>query len=300
MRAPLNKSPLSKAIALLQHLQAISGGYVLAKRNNQHQPSKETLVRDYPALAKDDVPIIPLSSSSNTPSMPEVIKVERSRQKSFTLQIPLVYEPVGMFDAAPDFMQAQTLEELYNRIHTCTKCPLGSTRTNFVFGAGNPHAEIVFIGEAPGADEDLQGEPFVGRAGQLLTKILASINLSREEVYICNILKCRPPNNRKPLPSEVEQCQPYLYMQLKLINPPFIVALGLTAAETLLRRKLRMAEARGRWYDFYGARMLVTYHPAALLRNPELKRDTWDDVRMLRKAYDEYRQSGRLPEPTVS
>lgn len=185
-----------------------------------------------------------------------------------------------------------TLEALDQMICSCQKCPLGKTRTKFVFGVGDPKADIVVIGEAPGADEDAQGEPFVGAAGQLLNKILAAIDLGRDDVYICNILKCRPPGNRTPERSEVEQCEPYLIKQLDLIRPRYILALGLTAATTLLNRKAKMSELRGTVHDYHGVGVIVTYHPAALLRNPQWKRSTWEDVQLLRRLYDDARSNG--------
>jgi DNA polymerase len=185
---------------------------------------------------------------------------------------------------APSTMWADTtsLESLNAAICTCMNCPLGATRTNFVFGSGNPNAQLMVIGEAPGADEDEQGLPFVGRAGQLLTKILESIELPRDEVYICNILKCRPPNNRKPLQSETDQCEPYLWKQIELVKPRYILALGLTAANTLLKNKSSMKDLRGSIHDYHGIPTIVTYHPAALLRNPAWKKDTWEDVKYLK------------------
>jgi uracil-DNA glycosylase len=191
-----------------------------------------------------------------------------------------------------EWVNATSLESLEQMISTCQKCPLGQTRTKFVFGVGNPNADIVVIGEAPGADEDRTGEPFVGLAGQLLNKILAAINLRREDVYIANILKSRPPGNRTPERFEVEQCIPYLQKQLDIIRPKFILALGLTAANTLLGRKAKMSELRGEIHDYYGIRVVVTYHPAALLRNPQWKRPTWEDVQQLRRLYDESRAGG--------
>ena len=186
-----------------------------------------------------------------------------------------------------EWVGASSLESLDQMICTCQKCPLGGYRNRFVFGTGNPNADIVVIGEAPGADEDASGEPFVGLAGQLLTKILGAIQLGREDVYICNIIKCRPPGNRTPERFETEQCLPYLLKQLDLIRPRFILALGLTAANTLLDRKAKMSELRGTVHDFYGIKVVVTYHPAALLRNPQWKRPTWEDVQMLRRLADE-------------
>jgi DNA polymerase len=189
------------------------------------------------------------------------------------------------------WVNAPSLDSLNQMICTCQKCPLGQSRTRFVFGVGNPDADIVVIGEAPGADEDATGEPFVGMAGQLLNKILAAIHLPREQVFICNILKCRPPGNRTPERFEVEQCEPYLLKQLDLIKPKFILALGLTAANTLLNRKARMGELRGTVHDYHGIRVVVTYHPAALLRNQQWKRPAWEDVQMLRRLYDESMKS---------
>jgi len=182
---------------------------------------------------------------------------------------------------------AQTLTELHDAICTCVKCPLGHTRTKFVFGTGNPAATLMVIGEAPGADEDAQGEPFVGRAGQLLNKILEAINFKREDVYICNILKCRPPGNRKPLAEEVDLCIPYLRKQIAIIRPKVILALGLTAAENLLATTESLGRLRGRVLRYEGTPLMVTYHPAALLRNPNWKRPTWEDVQAVRKLHDE-------------
>lgn len=186
-----------------------------------------------------------------------------------------------------DFQKAETTEELYNIIHTCLKCPLGSTRNKFVFGVGNPKADVMLIGEAPGADEDKQGIPFVGRAGKLLTDILKAINFERDEVYIANIIKCRPPGNRNPLPDEMEKCIPYLLKQIDLIKPKIILGLGLVAANALLNKRTSLTKLRGNIYELSGIKVMVTYHPAALLRNPNWKRGCWEDVQKFRKLYDE-------------
>jgi len=179
----------------------------------------------------------------------------------------------------------ESLESFKNSICECLKCELGYTRTNFVFGVGNPNADIVFVGEAPGEKEDLIGEPFVGRAGKLLDKILAAINLSREDIYICNVIKCRPPQNRDPLPKEVELCEPYLKTQLSLINPKLIVALGRIAACTILRTKEPLKNLRNKIFKYEGIDLVVTYHPAALLRNPNFKKPAWEDFQMIRDKY---------------
>jgi uracil-DNA glycosylase family 4 len=179
-----------------------------------------------------------------------------------------------------------SLDTLYQSIKGCEKCVLAKTRTNFVFGAGNPNANFMLIGEAPGRDEDLKGEPFVGRAGQLLDKILAAIEFKRSEVFIANILKCRPPQNRDPLPEEVALCMPYLFQQIGMIQPKIILALGRIAAHHLLRTSTSLSQLRGKVHDFEGISLIVTFHPAALLRNPHWKKPVWEDVQMLRKLYD--------------
>jgi uracil-DNA glycosylase family 4 len=179
------------------------------------------------------------------------------------------------------------LQEFYLQIRDCQKCPLGRTRTHFVFGVGNEKAEIMFVGEAPGADEDLQGEPFVGRAGQLLNRMLAEVGLRREEVYIANVLKCRPPGNRDPLAEEVAQCLPYLRRQIEIIRPKLLVCLGRIAAQALLDVLTPLNRLRGPVLEFHGIPMLVTYHPAAVLRTPSLYDAAISD---LRRAVELHRQ----------
>ena len=175
------------------------------------------------------------------------------------------------------------LDEFGKSISTCQKCNLGQHRNKFVFGVGDPHADLMFVGEAPGKEEDLKGEPFVGRAGKLLDKILSAIKMSRHKnVYICNVLKCRPPQNRDPLPDEVEECEPYLLHQINLIKPKLIVALGRISGTTLLRVDDTLKSMRGRLHDYHGTPLLVTYHPAALLRNSNLKKYTWEDFQFIR------------------
>ncbi len=185
------------------------------------------------------------------------------------------------------WVNLNSLDELEKNISACLKCPLGYTRLNFVFGVGNSKAEVMLIGEAPGADEDAQGEPFVGKAGQLLNKILAAVNFKREDVYICNILKCRPPNNRDPESSEMKSCTPYLYKQIEIIKPKFIICLGRIAGQWLLQTSATLTALRGKIHDFNGIKLIVTYHPAALLRNPNWKYPTWEDMKMFKKEYDE-------------
>jgi uracil-DNA glycosylase family 4 len=186
--------------------------------------------------------------------------------------------------AGPD-NAARLLEALRVEIGPdCRRCKLhGLGRNKVVFGVGNPTADLMFVGEAPGADEDQQGEPFVGRAGQLLTKIIEAIDLGRADVYIANVIKCRPPKNRNPDPDEVEQCEPFLFRQIEAIQPKVIVALGKFAAQSLLKTSEPITRIRGREFSFRGAILIPTYHPAYLLRNPSAKREVWEDMKRVRE-----------------
>jgi DNA polymerase len=175
------------------------------------------------------------------------------------------------------------LRAIREDIGDCTRCRLHKGRTNLVFGVGNVNAELMFVGEGPGADEDAQGEPFVGRAGQLLNNMISAMGLRREEVYIANVVKCRPAGNRTPEKDECDTCSPFLMRQIGVIQPKVIVALGAVAAKNLLAMNDSMANLRGRWYEFRGARLAVTYHPAYLLRDPRQKKEAWKDLQMVMK-----------------
>jgi DNA polymerase len=179
--------------------------------------------------------------------------------------------------------RAETLAELEHKALGCSRCPLHAGRTKVVFGVGNPDADLMFIGEAPGRDEDLAGEPFVGRAGQLLTRIIEAIKLKRTDVYIANVLKCRPPENRNPTSAEIALCSPFLYEQIEWVAPKVICALGRFACMTLLKSTSALGRMRGRVHDFQGTPVVVTYHPAALLRYEKLKRPTWEDMQAVQK-----------------
>ena len=184
-------------------------------------------------------------------------------------------------DAAAD--NAALLADIRSDLGDCTRCKLHRLgRRQIVFGVGNPNAELMFVGEAPGHDEDVQGEPFVGRAGQLLTRIIEAIGLRREDVYIANVIKCRPPENRNPEPDEVETCEPFLFRQVETIRPKVIVALGTFAARVLLKTQVPISHLRGRTYTYGHARLIATFHPAFLLRSPERKRDVWEDMKKVR------------------
>ena len=198
----------------------------------------------------------------------------------------LVVGPAEL-EIVPDLIsKLPSLSAIAEKVQECRRCPLYATATNGVPGEGDPNADLVCVGEAPGANEDATGRPFVGQAGQLLTKILAAIDLKREQVFIVNVLKHRPPGNRNPRPEEVEACSPYLIRQLELIKPKVIVAFGTFAAQTLLQTKTPLGQLRGLVHRYHGTPLVVTYHPAALLRNPAWKRPTWEDVKLARRILD--------------
>jgi DNA polymerase len=196
---------------------------------------------------------------------------------------PSVVSQAGAPAGAADVAARQaSLEILRGEVAACTRCAeLATGRTQTVFGAGRPDARLVFFGEAPGADEDASGVPFVGRAGQLLTKIIEACTLSRDDVYILNVLKCRPPGNRAPLPDEVANCRPFFERQLEIIRPDFICCLGASAAQALLQTEEAIGRLRGRWFTYGTAQVICTYHPSYLLRNPAAKRDVWEDMKLL-------------------
>lgn len=200
---------------------------------------------------------------------------------------------VRVSEIAPDVAMLPTLDEIAAHIAACTACALHKSAKHPVPGEGNPQAELLCVGEAPGAHEDEQGRPFVGEAGQLLTKILGAIQLSRDEVYICNVLKHRPPGNRDPLPDEVIACQPYLLRQIELVRPKVILALGRFAAQTLLQTATGIGALRGKIHRYQSVPLIVTYHPAALLRNESWKRPTWEDVKLARRVLDAVRAAER-------
>lgn len=230
-----------------------------------------------------------------TPIVSEKAPTPKPPSKAIAVAQPQSIETAGdifamklAVHAQEPWAHAKTLEEMKQLASGCTKCELHKTRTNFVFGVGNPEARVMVIGEAPGADEDAKGEPFVGRAGQLLDKMLVAIGFPREEVFIANILKSRPPGNRDPQPSEVAACEPYLWKQIELIRPKMILCMGRIAGVNLLKNGIdTLAKLRGNVYDYMGAKVMVTYHPAALLRNPNWKAPAWEDLQKFRALYDE-------------
>jgi uracil-DNA glycosylase len=212
----------------------------------------------------------------------------RAREAGAPPQAAVVVAPAAEPEAQPRpltiaLSPVESLAAVRADIGDCTRCKLHTLgRTQIVFGVGNPEADLMFVGEAPGRDEDIQGFPFVGRAGQLLTKIIEAISLTREDVYIANVIKCRPPENRNPEPDEVERCEPFLFRQIDIVKPKVIVALGKFGAQTLLRTLDPISRLRGRVFDYRGAKLIPTFHPAYLLRNPSSKREVWEDMKLVR------------------
>ena len=219
-----------------------------------------------------------------------LLKTNLEYQKALGIRhIRLPEQTMQPFKDVPTKAHSIQLEDVRRELGDCRRCKLHVTRKNIVFGTGNQRAHIVFVGEAPGRDEDIQGKPFVGQAGKLLDLMLEAINLKREEVYICNIIKCRPPGNRNPEKDEIEACGPFLTKQLEAIEPRIICALGALAAHTLLKTKESISKLRGVIHTYHGMRLIPTYHPAFLLRNPYKKREAWEDMQLIQKEYERIR-----------
>ncbi|MBI3803190.1 MAG: uracil-DNA glycosylase [Nitrospirae bacterium] len=216
-----------------------------------------------------------LAASKPTPPPPEIPTPADIAVSSLLSDVP------SGGDLLPLVPPSKTLEEIRGEIGDCQRCKLCSTRKNIVFGTGDPNASLMFVGEAPGQDEDLQGKPFVGRAGQLLTKMIEAMGLSRETVYIANIIKCRPPENRNPQPDEIAACRPFLEMQIAAIRPKVVCALGTFSAQTLLGTQQKISALRGKFHDYRGVKVLPTFHPAYLLRNPSEKKSVWEDLKKI-------------------
>jgi DNA polymerase len=257
----MKSSPKQKIIEALKDQQAIFGDDLFEEKSKLIKSKTADLAKEF----------TPIESSRRTTVVKEQIAKPLAAKNS----------------VKGDWEKAESLDQLNSLICNCTNCVLHKGRNKFVFGSGNSNADVMVIGEGPGAEEDKQGLPFVGRAGQLLTDILKAIKFSREEVFIGNIVKCRPPDNRTPLPEEMETCIPYLAKQIELIKPKIILCLGLTAAKGLLKKKDSLTSLRGQVFEYEGIKTMVTFHPAALLRNPNWKKDCWVDVQKFRKLYDE-------------
>jgi DNA polymerase len=256
------QTPRDKLEAWLRYYDDLNlGAFYTDRRTMGKRTTKRAASDAAPATlpaARQVVPIVPPSITPPAPTLPIV-------------NAPSLFEAI-------DRVEGDTLERIREHLGECTRCRLHKQRNKIVFGAGNPRAELVFVGEGPGHDEDVQGLPFVGRAGKLLTQMIEAMGLTRDEVYICNVVKCRPPENRKPEDDEVATCSPYLFRQIDVIKPKAIVCLGATAAQALLKTKDSISRFRGQWFDYRNTKLLVTYHPAYLLRNPNAKGDVWKDL----------------------
>jgi uracil-DNA glycosylase len=264
MDSSFTQTPREKLEAWLRYYDDLNIGAFYTDRRTMGKRTTKRVVSNSnaaPAILPATPPVIPIAPS---PAAPKVSA------------LPIV-NASSLFEAV-DRVEGDTLERIREDLGECTRCRLHERRNKIVFGAGNSRAELVFVGEGPGHDEDLQGLPFVGRAGKLLTQMIEAMGLSREQVYICNVVKCRPPENRKPEEDEVATCSPYLYRQLDVIQPKAIVCLGLTAAQALLKTKDPISRFRGEWFDYRGTKLLATYHPAYLLRNPNAKGEVWKDL----------------------
>ncbi len=243
----------------LEYLKSIEGNRLFISVNN-----------DSHVINKVNIPHTILHNPNNTIEHTEMLDNSNENDKN----------PINWSDS-------ETLQELYSNIKNCQKCPFGANRTHFVFGEGNPNADVMIIGEAPGADEDRIGKPFVGKAGQLLTKIIESVNFTRDEVYIANIVKCRPPNNKTPIEEEWKECLPYLIKQIEIIKPKILLLLGAVPFKALIGGQHQITKERGQVFYFQGISTIPTFHPAYLLRNPAAKKDVWQDVQLLRKIFEE-------------
>jgi uracil-DNA glycosylase family 4 len=264
MDSSFTQTPREKLEAWLRYYDDLNiGAFYTDRRTMGKRMTKRVASNSSaaPAILPAAPPVIPITPP---PAVPKVSA------------IPIV-NASSLFEAV-DRVEGDTLERIREDLGECTRCRLHERRNKIVFGAGNPRAELVFVGEGPGHDEDVQGLPFVGRAGKLLTQMIEAMGLRREDVYICNVVKCRPPENRKPEDDEVATCSPYLYRQLDVIAPKAIVCLGGTAAQALLKTKDSISRFRGTWFDFRNTKLLATYHPAYLLRNPAAKADVWKDL----------------------
>jgi uracil-DNA glycosylase len=255
------QTPLEKLEAWLRYYDDLNLGAFYTDRRTMGKRANKRMTASAPAAL---------------PALLPAIAVAPPRNASAVSVLPVLNAP-SLFEAI-ERVEGDTLERIREDLGECTRCRLHEQRNKIVFGAGNSRAELVFVGEGPGHDEDVQGLPFVGRAGKLLTQMIEAMGLTRDQVYICNVVKCRPPENRKPEDDEVATCSPYLYRQLDVIAPKAIVCLGGTAAQALLKTKDSISRFRGTWFDFRNTKLLATYHPAYLLRNPAAKSEVWKDL----------------------
>ena len=266
MDSPRAQTPRKKLEAWLQYFDDLNLGDFYKDRRSMARRSTQGVALPAVAPARGFVEAAPARSPAPITPVAPILPVA-----------PIVPNVPSLFEVL-ERVEGDTLEIVQENLGECTRCRLHEQRNKIVFGAGNPRAELVFVGEGPGRDEDLQGLPFVGRAGKLLTQMIEAMGLQREDVYICNVVKCRPPENRKPEDDEVATCSPFLFRQLDVIAPKAVVCLGATAAQALLKTKDSISRYRGTWFDYRNTKLMVTYHPAYLLRNPAAKGDVWKDL----------------------
>ena len=262
MDSPLTQTPREKLEAWLRYYNDLDLGEFYSDRRSMGKRTTK------PRAAE---------AAAASVSVPQVVVAPAAPSPALSVSELPILNPPSMFEVL-DRVEGDTLELIRENLGECTRCRLHKQRNKIVFGTGNPRAELVFVGEGPGHDEDIQGLPFVGRAGKLLTQMIEAMGLAREDVYICNVVKCRPPENRKPEDDEVATCSPYLFRQLDVIAPKAIVCLGATAAQALLKTEEPISRFRGNWFDFRNTKLMATYHPAYLLRNPAAKSEVWKDL----------------------
>jgi uracil-DNA glycosylase len=271
----MNDDARSRLEHFLQYAEELGLGPFYAKRTSMPSSAAQVIATAISAASRSSRPGV-------EPAPPSFAEASRRAPSARVPSATRATLPVIQVSTGPSLFEERiendSLERIRADIGDCTRCKLHTARTNIVFGVGNPKAELVFVGEGPGHDEDVQGEPFVGRAGKLLTQMIGAMGLERQDVYICNVVKCRPPENRLPERDEIEICSPFLLRQLAAIQPKVICCLGACSAQTLLETNQGISRFRGEWFEFRGAKLIATYHPAYLLRNPNAKGEVWKDL----------------------
>jgi uracil-DNA glycosylase len=268
-----------RAEAWLRYAQDLRLGPYYRDRAASHSAAIESPSAPEQVQMPKDTSSLGVRSVNSDSEPPETLRISTPALARPTLPIVQPSSPPSLFE---EKVENDSLDHIREDIGpNCTRCKLHKARKNIVFGVGNPEAQLVFIGEGPGRDEDEQGEPFVGRAGKLLTQMIEAMGLRRSDVYICNVVKCRPPENRLPEKDEIATCSPYLFRQLGVIAPKVICALGSCAAQTMLQTTQGISRFRGEWFDYHGSKLIATYHPAYLLRNPPAKGEVWKDLQKI-------------------
>ncbi|HLJ23924.1 MAG TPA: uracil-DNA glycosylase [Candidatus Acidoferrales bacterium] len=277
MDSPLTTTSREKLEAWLRYYEDLNLGGFYTDRRTMGKLLEKTAAAQAAARASAAGKVVAADRGAEPVKVAAPVEVAAPAKVAVPAPVLPLVSAESLFEAI-DRVENDSLERIREDLGECTRCRLSKQRNKIVFGQGNPRAELVFVGEGPGHDEDMQGLAFVGRAGKLLTQMIEAMGLRREDVYICNVVKCRPPENRKPEDDEVATCSPYLFRQLDVIAPKAVVCLGGTAAQALLKTKDSISRFRGTWFDYRGTKLLATYHPAYLLRNPAAKADVWKDL----------------------